>query len=127
MLQYYGKLLKRIVGEGSLTVDELSSAQITIIKAVQWEYFSKEMSLMSALLKGSAMFLGPLEKLNDLCFSLLPVRGCLRRAPIEFKTRHPIILPSDSHVTKLLIEQHHWDVGHCVCLSLGLQYTKDFG
>ena len=69
ILRQKGKLLKRIVGVGSFTVDELSSAEIAIIKAVQWEYFSKEMFLISSPLKGNPKFLGPLQKLNPICVS----------------------------------------------------------
>ena len=72
---------------------------------------------MSAALKNNPMFLGPLQKLNPICVSSkLQVERRLRRAPLEFETRHPIILLSDSHVTKLFIEQHHRDSRHC-CLS----------
>ena len=119
ILRQKGKLLKRVVGVGSLTVDELSSAQIAIIKAVQWEYFSKEMSLISSPLKGNPMFSGPLQKLNPICVSgILRVGGRMRRSPTKFKFRHHIILPSDSHVTKLLIEKHQRDIGHC-----GMSFT----
>ena len=62
ILRLKGKLLKRVVGVGSLTVDELSSTQIAIIKAIQWKCFSKGMSLMSSPLKDNQMFLGPLQK-----------------------------------------------------------------
>ena len=57
--------------------------------------------------------------MNPICVSgILRVGGRLRRTPIAFETRHPIIVPSESHVTKLLIEQHHRDIGHC-----GMSFT----
>ena len=57
--------------------------------------------------------------MNPICVSgILRVGGRLRSTPIAFETRHPIIVPSESHVTKLLIEQHHRDIGHC-----GMSFT----
>jgi len=32
---------------------------------------------------------------------------------MTFSQRHPIILPSDHHVTQLIIEDHQRKVGHC--------------
>ena len=40
------------------------------------------------------------------------VGGRLDKAPVDFSVRHPVILPSDSHFTALLILHHHQLVGH---------------
>ena len=80
-------------------------------------FFPEEVSLLSDSTtppKGSQKLFGPLQKHNPVCISgVLRVGGRLRRAPIEFETRHPVILPPNSHVTRLLIEQHHENIGHC--------------
>ena len=43
---------------------------------------------------------------------VLRVGGRLDKAPVDFSVRHPVILPSDSHFTALLILHHHQLVGH---------------
>ena len=87
--------------------------------------FPKEMSRLSDLTvppKGNLKFFGPLQKLNPVCISwVLRVGGRLRRGPIEFETRHPVIIPSDSHVTQLLIEQHHRNIVLC---GMSLTWTS---
>ena len=112
-----GKLLKQKINSGPLTVNEVICAETAIIKVVQQEIFPKEMSLLSdqtAPPKGNQKFFGPLQKLSIVCVSgVLQVGGRLRRAPIEFETRHPVVLPSDSHLTQLLIEQHHQSIEIC--------------
>ena len=40
------------------------------------------------------------------------VGGRLDKAPVDFSVRHPVIFPSDSHFTALLILHHHQIVGH---------------
>ena len=117
ILRLCGKLLKQKTNSGPLTVNELTCAETTIIKAVQQEFFPQEVSLLSNSTtppKGNQKLSDPLQKLNPVCISgVLRVGGRLRRAPIEFETRHPVILPPNSHVTRLLIEQHHQNIGHC--------------
>ena len=43
---------------------------------------------------------------------ILRVGGRLENAPVEFETKHPIILPYRHHVTDLIILQHHQRAGH---------------
>lgn len=38
--------------------------------------------------------------------------GRLKHAPLEDDVKHPMILPSDHHVTRLIITHHHDLVGH---------------
>ena len=99
ILRLKGKLLKRTVNNCPLTVDELSFAQISIIKAIQSEFFP-EMSLLNTQRKGNQKLSGPLQKLNPIYVS-----GVLR-------------VGANSHVTKLLIEQYHRDIAHC-----GMSFT----
>ena len=43
---------------------------------------------------------------------ILRVGGRLENAPIEYQTKHPIILPYRHHVTDLIILQYHHRAGH---------------
>ena len=43
---------------------------------------------------------------------ILRVGGRLHRADLSYEERHPIILPKEHHITKLLIRQHHQNIYH---------------
>ena len=54
-----------------------------------------------------------LLKLNPFfCKGVLRVGGRLQQSAQLYDVKHPIILPTSSHVTKLIIEDHHRTVGH---------------
>jgi len=105
---------KQQVPKGSLTVDELEAAEVEILKHVQQSAFS---DVIDAVQKNAfckkGKDLSSLRKLNPILFSgLLRVGGRLRRAPVTSDTKHPVILPASSHVTRLIIEDYHLQVGH---------------
>jgi hypothetical protein len=58
-----------------------------------------------AVLKQSSrlLTLSPFLSKNNL----IRVGGRLRNASLKFDTKHPILLPNDHHVTKLIVEQTH--------------------
>lgn len=43
---------------------------------------------------------------------LLRVGGCLRRASMPENVKHPIILSKDQHISKLILQHIHRQVGH---------------
>ena len=54
-----------------------------------------------------------LLKLNPILVDcILRVGGRSRNAPADFDSKHPIILPSDSPFTELIVKEHHLKVGH---------------
>lgn len=56
----------------------------------------------------------PLRKLNPMMQNnVLRVRGRLERAQLLFDSKYPIILPSNHHVTTILIRSYHDISGHC--------------
>ena len=55
-----------------------------------------------------------LKKLQPIVIdSVLSVRGRLSHFPFDLGTKFSIILPQRSHLTELVIRQHHIEVGHC--------------
>lgn len=93
--------------ETYLTVPEIRQAKLFLIKQVQEQYFEeeiinlkeeKEVSNRSKILK-----LTPFLDENDV----LRVGGRLQYAHIHPDMKNPIILPSDSRLTELLIDQAH--------------------
>ena len=43
---------------------------------------------------------------------LIRVGGRIKRASLSFTTKHPIILPRESHATNLLVQSCHTNVNH---------------
>ena len=108
ILRLKSKLLRKSIPAGPLTVDELEEAEHAIFSAVQHSEFKSEISSLPELRKSD-----PLRKLRPILFQgLLRVGGRLRNADEDFGVKHPIILPSSHHVTRLLIENHHRAMGH---------------
>ncbi|XP_030844258.1 uncharacterized protein LOC105444708 [Strongylocentrotus purpuratus] len=105
---------------GSLTVQELNNAEVEVIKHVQRHSFPDE--YVKGIEKKTRKQGNPLEKLNPVMVDgLLRVGGRLSKAPILNDEKHPMILPNDHHVTKLLVVHHHQKVGHC---GMGSTWTS---
>lgn len=100
------------------TVTELNLALKTIMNTVQNSNFNEEMHYLK---KGepvpSHSRLQPLNPFLDKD-GLIRVGGRLKNAALPFEQRHPLILPKDNHVTRLLIEAEHTIHGHA-----GIQAT----
>ena len=95
---------------------ELVCAEAAIIIAIQKEFSSSELALLQS---GKQVSKGPLRKLNPIFISeILRVGGHIRNTTVDEDAKHPIVLPSCSHATKLLIEYNHVVVEHC-----GMSYT----
>lgn len=104
----------------NLTVDELKTAEKTILRCVQRKYFSEEIAVLQeprskqTCIKKSS----PLSKLDPILKDgLLLVGGRLRHAAIPENAKHPVILPKGIHVTSIIIQYYHIISGH-----LGREY-----
>ncbi|XP_015754706.1 PREDICTED: uncharacterized protein LOC107334287 [Acropora digitifera] len=109
-----------------ISVEEMHSAEIEVLKYVQRQSFSEE--LVCLLDKESEVELkksvrascarsvknsSSIAKLDPvLRDGLLCVGGRLRRAPIEQEQRHPVILPKKHHVVHLIVRHCHLLSGH---------------
>jgi len=94
-------------------VDELETSAVEIAKAVQLCSFFDEISLLLSSCRDTHKS-GRLLKLNPvLVDGILRVGGRLCHAPLAFSRKHQIILPSDHHVTRLIIEDQHRRTGLC--------------
>ncbi|XP_033228948.1 uncharacterized protein LOC117180562 [Belonocnema kinseyi] len=91
---------------GPLVPNELNSASRIILKWTQYEVSSSE---IRALSKGKQVDQkSSLFRLNPfLDDGLIRVGERLDRAPIPESQKHPIILPKNHHVTKLIIRDEH--------------------
>jgi len=103
-----------------LRVVELEEARLQWIRQIQAAHFRRE---LAAIKQGGVLSVrGPLTKLNPVLDEngVLRVGERLRNAPVQYDTKHPIILPGASHFTRLIIEDFHRRTLHGgVQLTLG--------
>ena len=86
---------------------------MTVIAAVQREVFPKDYKRLETQNSPGKIVKPSLQKLNPIYVTgVLRVGGRLCNAPLDFNAKHPIIMPTNSQVTHLLIEHCHKDVGH---------------
>lgn len=93
-------------------MEELQEAEEWLIKQEQTKYYQRELQDLSnkkPLSKKSSIYnLNPFIDEEDF----IRVRGRLRRVSLEFASRHQIILPKQSHITKLIIRETNKKVKH---------------
>ena len=86
-----------------------------MLSLVQEERFGEELKLLEGRNMSTRL---QLTGSNIKCLSpfksggLLRVGGRLKYAPLPFDTKHPIILPNDHFVTRLIIKYYHETNGH---------------
>ncbi|KAK7877393.1 hypothetical protein WMY93_031909, partial [Mugilogobius chulae] len=95
-----------------LKPSDFEQAQEVIIKAVQRESFSDEVTLIET--GKNIPKTSPLLKLSPYLdkSGLLRVGGRLLRSDLENAEKCPLILPRNHHVTRLLIRHYHEKVRH---------------
>ena len=96
-----------------LTVQDLQQAETELIKHVQKQHLSNLISFVGSGGRGMSKLPRFLQKLSPIVLhDVVRVGGRLRNAPVSLDSKFPIILPSDSHFTELIILDHHAKVGH---------------
>lgn len=93
-----------------LTADDLLLAEEAIVRFVQKTHYSGE---LAALRSGGVKKSSNLYKLDPIVTDdVLRVGGRLSRSALPEETKHPAVLPKDSHVSKLILQYVHNKVGH---------------
>lgn len=96
---------------GPLSVSELEAALNFIIKIIQKEHFAQEMQALLAnrpLINKSILALKPFVDKDGF----LRVGGRLTYAAIPDSHKHPILLPSHTHIVSLMLKKEHIRLGH---------------
>ena len=92
---------------------ELQAAETSIVGFVQRKHFKEELKALQskgAVMKKSSIYL--LEPLLDE-EGILRVGGRLRNAPLSEKARHPVIVPKNHQVSKLVVRRaREFQSGH---------------
>ena len=104
----------------AVTVAELKDAELNLVRYVQKLCFSDAYRSMSCGSRRPILKSSPLYRSSPIMIDrVLRVGGRLNRAYLDFDVKHPIILPTDHHLTELIIEDvHSRIVGH-----LGVEAT----
>ena len=105
--------------EKPIDADELQMAEVVILKNVQRLSFRKEMAALKAQQDAKADQ-QCVEKRSDIYRldpflsqdGLLRVGGRMRRGDQPRETAHPVILPKDHHVSRLIIAHFHEKTRH---------------
>ena len=94
-----------------LTVDDLDEAERAIICYVQQCHFDSELTFLRKGMPVKAdSTISTLDPVLD--DGILRVGGRISKYSMPVSLKHPIILPKDSHVSKLILREIHQQVGH---------------
>ena len=115
--KYIRILRERIKGTSdskqALDIDDLCSAEVVILKAVQATSFREQ---IKHLTKNTNKLTkkDPLYKLDPVLDNdgILRVGGRLARSSLTDREKHPIILPKQGHITQLIVRFCHQEVNH---------------
>ncbi|CAI5670359.1 unnamed protein product [Oreochromis niloticus] len=96
------------------SLEERKEAELFIITTVQSELFSKEIKYLKSKETITRDRANRLHKLNPFLDEkgVLRVGGRLKHADLHPHIKHPAILPSKTHISRLLIEHFHQKVHH---------------
>lgn len=96
---------------GPLSVNELKMSLVALVRLVQFRHFHSEITqlkLGKTSLNSSIISLNPFLDENEI----LRVGGRLNNAEINFDQKHPMLLPSKTHFTRILIQYEHMKLCH---------------
>lgn len=109
------KAQKTIPNYVKLSVTEIKSAELAVIRHVQKMNFQKEIEVKRGRDTKTLPRSSPVYSLDpewDDENKVLRVGGRLRRADLELDAKHPILLPKHNHVTEMIIREMHEELGH---------------
>ncbi|CAH8656984.1 unnamed protein product [Dicrocoelium dendriticum] len=104
--------------DGRLTLSELNEAEVEIVRNVQQISFAEEIKVLGANRQKEAVRCLKRSNcsLKGLCpfliNGILRVGGRLNWAPLPYDARHPVLLPAQHYVTRLIILDCHERNGH---------------
>ena len=98
--------------EGPLSAEELRRAEMKILADCQARCFSAEITKLRC--DSQVKTDGKLQQMSPFLDDegLMRVGGRVDKAPVDYSTRHPVILPSKDDVTRLIVTYSHAKVLH---------------
>ena len=88
-----------------LDVELLQEAEICIVKILQLNYFNEELKLLKMKNEENVKISGKISSLNPYLDEneIIRVGGRLEKSSINNGFKHPILMPKDCHILKLII------------------------
>jgi hypothetical protein len=117
LLRFKNHILKKPTDmPGYITVSELNQAENYIFQYVQRQRYSNEIERLNGnkAVKKSSPIIKLSPKIND---GLLVVGGRLKHAHVAATAKHPVILPADHKVFRMIVEDYHY------ATHLGTEWT----
>ena len=103
---------RKAISEQHINIDDLETAEKCIICFCQRQIFPEEMTRLEMAPSGVKRS-SPLYKLDPVMEDgILRVGGRLDRSAMPQKSKHPIILSKNMHISSLILRQIHENVGH---------------
>ena len=107
----------------TLRVKDLQRAELLLIKAVQYQAFSREIEALAKKshkderdvnIGKSVKGTSPVHRLKPILDGdgVLRVGGRLPQADLPYAAKHPVLLPKKAHLTNLVIRHFHECSGH---------------
>ncbi|XP_043063802.1 uncharacterized protein LOC122319967 [Drosophila ficusphila] len=102
-----GTVSKPLLSNGHLSVEEINSGTVLLLRSIQQIHLAKEYGVLSQSKpcpqKSKLILLRPILGTDRL----LCVGGRLQNANLDYDMKHPILLPKDHPVTKAIIVYFH--------------------
>ncbi|XP_072392255.1 uncharacterized protein [Diabrotica undecimpunctata] len=109
----------------NLSVNELKSAELKIVKLIQDDSFSQEISLLKTkrpITNKSLLSMDPFLDEHEM----LRIGGRLKYASVPFDQKYPLLLPSKNQLVKLMLRREHIRLCHagpqCTLSNFRLKY-----
>ena len=106
LLRFKAYLRHKVRPRGPITVSELNAAERLVLMHVQSREYPDELAALRACKPVARS--SPVLKLDPMIHDgFLVVGGRLRHSRLMFQTRHPIILPANHLVSKMIVHDTH--------------------
>ncbi|PHT96336.1 hypothetical protein BC332_34738 [Capsicum chinense] len=93
------------IAQGELSIEEVNSSMLTILKLVQLQNFAQDIQALRSGKTVSNQILSLNPFIDPL--GVLRVGGRLDKSNLPMAAKHPAILPKNAHLTKLIIDFFH--------------------
>ena len=94
-----------------VTIEERERAAEVVIRLVQQQAFPQEIEILQ---RGDSLpSTSPLFRLDPILDrGILRVGGRLKQSSLSLELKHPVILPKDDHITRLILTHYHVKICH---------------
>ena len=109
--------IKECLKKQPVTVEEIRSAEVEMIKAVQAKFFEREIAILREGQRKEGNKASSLHRLDPFLDrdGLVRVGGRIKRSNLPDDVKFPVILPRKSHLSNLIIRHFHGRIEHQGC------------